>query len=225
MSSTNQSNTSTSSNLNYDPSSLATYQNLTGGGGKVLSDYINNPFGNAFYGLGQGQSQKGAAAAGNNSQQAMQSQIKTGGLNGRAGAGFNAAQSARIGRSNLGIMSQANQGNVMQALQRQLTATGMGMSFNPLLKGETGSSNTTQTTSGLGTWLPQLLGAAAGAAGGFATGGASKLFGGNPVGSTASAFSMPSSSFGSMGNIMAGAGGSMPNLAQNPWMFGGQGGF
>lgn len=155
--------TQNSSNaLQYDPASKNIYNQLTGAGSKQLLDLINNPFSNPLYSLGLGQSMKGAGAMGNNAMQALMQNFKQGGFGGNAGNGFMAAQMGKIGRMNLSNRANANTSNVMNALQRQLTATGMGMSFNPLLTGEKGKSNSTQTESGLGTWLPQLLGAGLG---------------------------------------------------------------
>lgn len=143
---------------------------LSQGGGKQLLDMINNPFGNGLYKLGLGQSQRGAQLQGQQGINALMNNMKVNGISGRAGNAFQTAQLGKMGRTNLGLMSGANVGNVMSALQRQQQATGMGMSFNPLLTGESANSHSTQTTSGLGTWLPQLAGAALGAAtGGIST--------------------------------------------------------
>lgn len=163
--------TQSQNTLNYDKGSKSNYDSLTGAGTNVLSSYMNNPFGNAFYRMGLGQSQAGATAQGSNNMSALMSQMKTSGFAGNGGNAFQMGQMGKIGRSNSSMMANANTSNVMSALQRQMTATGMGMSFNPLLSGTSGTQ--TQTTSGLGTWLPQLLGAAGGAAMGMATGGAS----------------------------------------------------
>jgi hypothetical protein len=163
----------TSTGLNFNPGAESTYNSLVGSGGNVLSQYINNPLGNPLYQLGLGQSQKGAAQAGANNNTALQSIMKTSGMGGTAGQGFLGAQQAQMGRANASMMSQANLSNVMNAFQRQMQATGMGMSFSPQLTGSTGTSS----TGGLGTWLPQLLGAGLGMAGGAMTGGASTAAG------------------------------------------------
>jgi len=127
---------------------------------------MNNPFGNAFYRLGAGQSQQAANQLGQQNMNAFNQNYLTSGFGGQAGAAFKAAQGAQIGRANQALRSQANIGNIMAALQRQLGATGMGLSYSPLMTGtnSSGTSNTTQTTSGTGTWLPQLIGAGLGAA-------------------------------------------------------------
>jgi len=166
MSSKQQTDSKQSNTLNYDPTSLGNYQSLTGAGSNQLLQMMQNPFGNPLYQLGLGQSQKGAAQGGANNMSALQQMMRTSGIGGTAGQGFQSAQLAKLGRANQGMMAGANTSNVMNALQRQLQATGMGMSFSPLLKGTSGTSQSTQTTSGLGTWLPQLISAGLGAAAG-----------------------------------------------------------
>jgi hypothetical protein len=163
---------SNQSTLQFNPAAQGIYNNLVKQGGSQLSDMIQNPFGNAMYSLGLGQSQKGAAQQGANNMGVLNQNQKAQGLNGQGGAGFMAAQRAMMGRSNASMMSGANTSNVFQALQRQMAATGMGMSFSPQLTGQKGSFNQTQETGGLGTWLPQLIGTAAGAAIGGLTSGA-----------------------------------------------------
>lgn len=211
MSTKQQTNQSSSNSLNYDPTSLGNYNSLTGSGTSVLSGYMNNPFTNAMYTMGAGQSQKGAAQGGSNNMQALQQMMRTSGMSGTAGQGFQQAQASRMGRANQGMMAQANTSNVMGALQRQMQATGMGMSFNPLLKGTSGNSQSTQTTGGLGTWLPQLIGAGLGAAtGGISSamsGGASKIFGQTQ--------NMPSSQWGGA-SAYPGFAGFTNNVAQGP---------
>lgn len=192
---TTGSNTST---LNFNPAAQNIYNQLTGSGGSVLSGYMNNPFGNAMYQMGAGQSQKGAQQAGSNNIQALLQNMLTGGIGGQSGQGFQTAQMAQTGRANQSISSQANISNVMSALQRQMAATGMGMSFSPQLTGQSGNFSQQQTTGGLGTWLPQLLGAGLGAA----TGG---LFGGMGGGG----------GFGSVGGV------SNPGLGSPSYMPGG----
>lgn len=168
-----QTNSSSSTGMQFDPGSLSTYQNLTKGGGNVLSGYINNPFGNPMYNLGLANSMRGAQAAGQNNMNALNQNQKVSGMSGNAGQGWLGAQRAMMGRSNQAMSSQANMSNIMQAFQRQMGATGMGMSFSPLMTGQSSTGSQTQSTSGTGTWLPQLLGAGMGAAMMGMSGGAS----------------------------------------------------
>jgi len=164
MGSQQTTNTNQQSNLQFDPQSLSTYQKLIGGGGNVLSQYINDPFGNAMYKFGQSASQAGAQQLGNQNMQMLNQLMRTSGFGGQAGAGFLGAQQARTGRANQAMRSQANLSNIQSALARQMGATGMGMSFSPLMTGQTSKGSQTTSTSGAGTWLPQVIGAGLGAA-------------------------------------------------------------
>ena len=156
MGTTTKTSGSNTSNLQFNPISQGIYNNLIQGGGKQLGDMINNPFGNALYSMGLGQSQKGAQQQGANNMGVLNQNQRVQGLGGQAGAGWLAAQKAMTGRANASMMSNANVSNVMSALQRQMAATGMGMSFSPQLTGQTGNFSQQQSTGGLGTWLPQF---------------------------------------------------------------------
>lgn len=178
MSTTNTTTGSNQSTLQFNPLAQGVYNNMISGGGSVLGGYINNPFSNAMYQMGASQSAKGAQQAGQTNMQALLQNQKALGLGGKAGQGWLGAQQAQTGRANQAMSSQANVSNVLAALQRQMAATGMGMSFSPQLTGQSGTFNQQQTTSGLGTWLPQLMGAGLSAGLGAMTGGASSVLGG-----------------------------------------------
>lgn len=175
MSTKQQTQGSNTSQLQFNPLAQQMYNQLVSGGGGVLKGYINDPFGNAFYQLGAGQSQRGAQQGGANNMAALQQLMRTTGFGGQAGAGFSAAQQARTGRANQAMSSQANTQNVLSALQRQMAAAGTGLSFSPQLTGQTGNFSQTSQTSGLGTWLPQLLAGGISAGMGAMTGGASMM--------------------------------------------------
>lgn len=169
-----QQNTDSSnqSSLQFNPLAQSAYNSMIGSGSNVLSGYMNSPLTNPMYQLGSAASQKGAAQGGNNNMQALLQMMKTSGIGGQAGQGFMAGQQAQMGRANQSAMSQANLGNIQSAFGRQMAATGMGMSFSPQMTGQSGTSNSQTSTGGLGTWLPQLLGSAAGMAMGGMGGGA-----------------------------------------------------
>lgn len=229
MSSQQQTTGQSSNSLSFNPIAQGIYNNLIQGGSGVLSGYMNNPLGNPLYQMGLGQSQKGAQQLGANNMAALTQNQLVQGLGGNAGAGWLNAQKAQTGRANQSLLSQANIGNVMQAFNRQLGATGLGMSFSPQLTGSSGTSSQTSTTSGLGTWLPQLLGGGLAAGLGIASmagggGGAapsimpssfSSSFGGsNPV----SGLTSPFGTMGSMGfgGLMGGTSGlNFPSPTQN----------
>ena len=187
MPTTNTTSGSNTSTLSFNPAAQQTYNQLMGSAGSQLTGYINSPFNNPQYNIGAGQSQKGAQQGGANNMQALQQLMRTSGLTGQAGAGFNAAQQAKTGRANQSMSSQANIQNIMSAMQRQQSAIGTGLSFSPQLTGQSGNFNQQQSTGGLGSWLPQLMGGLMGAGLGAATGGSSGF--GSGAGAAAS---MPS---------------------------------
>lgn len=219
-----QSNTSSNnqSQLQFNPISQGVYNNLVQGGGNVLGGYMNNPFSNPAFQMGSALSQRGASQSAQNNQGALAQLMKTSGVGGQAGQGFMGAQQAQLGRANQSMMSGANVQNIMSALQRQMTAAGTGLSFSPQLTGQSGTSDSVTSNSGLGTWLPQLLGSLGGAAMGGLTGGMSSMAGGLPggaAGSIGSAMNLPSNAFsGFPSNIMQGMTPQMPTF--NPAMMG-----
>lgn len=215
MGTTNTTTGSNTSSLQFNPIAQGMYNQLIQGGGNVLSGYINNPFGNAAYQMGASQSQAGAQQAGNNNMQALNQSALTNGMTGQAGAGFMNAQRAQTGRANQAMSSQANIQNVLSALQRQMSAAGTGMSFSPQLTGQTGNFSQQSSMSGLGTWLPQLLGAAGSAALGAATGGASTAAGAAGKGGGSFASQVPG--FGSSPNP------NFMNSLNNPFQMAGSG--
>lgn len=173
MGTTNTTTGSNTSSLQFNPIAQGVYNNLQQGAGSTLGVYINNPFGNAMYQMGASQTAKGAQTAGNTNMQALLQNMKAQGLGGQAGQGWLGAQQAQTGRANQAMAAGGNVQNVLAALQRQMAATGMGMSYSPQLTGQSGNFSQSSTQSGLGTWLPQLLGAGLSAGMGAMTGGAS----------------------------------------------------
>ena len=205
--------------LNYDPNALNLYQNLIRSGGMQLSNLMNQPLSSPLYQMGLGQSIKGATAGGANNMGALQQLMRTSGFTGTGGQGFQSAQTAKIGRANQGLVAGANTANVMNALQRQLQATGMAMSFQPLLKGTSGTSQSTQTQSGLGTWLPQLLGAGLGMATSGLTSGAGML---SAMGGSAVPGGLPAQATAPSGGYGFGSIPGQTSFAPPPaWMLGG----
>lgn len=184
MGTTNNTSGSNSSTLQFNPISQGIYNSMTKGAGNVMNGYINSPFSNPFYNMGAAQSQKGAQAAGANNMAALNQSQLVNGMGGQAGAGFMNAQRAQTGRANQAMSSQANQSNIFAALQRQMQAAGTGLSYSPQLTGQSGNFSQTSSTGGLGSWLPQVMGAGLSMAGMAASGGMSGMaqFGGGSVG-------------------------------------------
>jgi hypothetical protein len=98
------------------------------------------------------------------------------------------SQIRNAGYQTSGLKQNAYWSALQNAVGTQLSATGQAAGYQPLKTGQT------QTTSGLGTWLPQLLGAGLGAVSGGLLGGGGMTGLGNP-------------SFNGMGSAMIPTGG------------------
>lgn len=141
----------------FDPGSMQQFKGLQGGIGNVLGGYMTNPFGNPFF---QAQQQMGTRQAQNlggtgtsNLLRNMTASNMFGGASSPAGLEMLQNQ----GRANTGLQAQLGfLQPLMNALGMQQWATGAAEQYRPL---QTGSTQT-QSTSGLGTWLPQVAGLA-----------------------------------------------------------------
>lgn len=178
MSTKTQTNQSGTSQINYDPGAMSQYQKNIGSVMPSLRGIATNPFNNPYTQLLMQQGTKSAQQQGQLSQNALQQMLKTSGMAGGPASGFQSAMQGLLGRQTASGVSQAQQAAMMSGLQRQMQAQGMLMGFTPLLTGENSQSQATQTQSGLGTWLPQLLGAGLSGAMALGTGGASMAGGG-----------------------------------------------
>lgn len=207
--------TTDTNNLSYNPGALGQYNQLQPQIGSTLSNFMQNPLTSSFFnqriGMGQNQISKQAASG----MQGLLSNFRASGMSGGTTSPFMQSMISRQGRATSGAMSSNFLGQLTNANQMQLGATGMAQGYQPLLQGST----STQTTGGLGTWLPQLIGAAGSAALGAATGGAS------------GGLSMPGGKFGSavapsnftglpgmVPGMLPSIGGLPPNLFSNPSM-------
>jgi hypothetical protein len=169
------------SNL-YDPASMARYQTAQGQALGGLQEFANNPFQSSFFNtLAQMQRQN----VGQQGQSAVQSLLQNARTSGYSTSSpYMQSLMAQQSRAQSG--QQAQGFNSLLAMMPGLRMQALGMmqgGFNPLQTGGTqqqsykgnmtGQQNSQQTQqmSGLGTWLPQLIGGALGAAGGFMGGG------------------------------------------------------
>jgi hypothetical protein len=203
--------TETSQQTNaYNPSSMSTFNNLMSSLGNVLPGFMNNPFGTQQFKLGQ---QLGTNQANNLNQTATSGLTQNMTGSGMAGGASNPAATEMLqNQARAGTGTTANLGFIQptqQALGTQQAALGTAAGFKPL---QTGGTNV-QSTQGLGTWLPQLLGGLGGAGMSALTGG---LFGGGPTGGVPG---MPGGGYqagdtsvgsGALGNAGAGTPGGMP---------------
>jgi hypothetical protein len=198
--------TTTDTTNQYNRSAMGNYNMFQGLLGANVAQMVNNPLGSTFFKnqLSQQLAQSRQIATRSNSN-VLQNLRAGGGVLSNSG-GLTAAM---LGRNQIGnnVMS-SNAFN--SALNTALNNRNVGMmsmqSYQPLQTGQ----NSTQTTGGLGTWLPQLAGAALG----MVAPGLGSMMGG---GSFSSGYKQPAApsytpapSSGSMPNPWA----SVPNFQQ-----------
>jgi hypothetical protein len=150
-------NTTTTTNQ-YSPVGMATYNALQGPAAATLNSNINNPYGNAFFNQ---QKQAGAAATTNFGTSAARSTAQAGNALGTTGGpGLNTAFNAYNTRGNAAVGAGINNALIMGAANTRNQSLSAAMNYRPLQTGGT----SVQQTSGLGTWLPQVIGLGIGAA-------------------------------------------------------------
>lgn len=141
--------------------------------GPTLSGFMTNPFGTQQFKLGQ---LLGTSQANNLNQTATRGLTNNMIGSGMAGGASNPAATEMLqNQARANTSNTANLGFLQptqNALALQQGALNTAANFKPLQTGGT----QTQSTGGLGTRLPQLIGAGLGAAGNIATGGLSGLF-------------------------------------------------
>ena len=178
---TTTSNSSSNTQRQFDPSGLATYQGLQPGIGNVLSDFMSNPWRSGYFQQQLGRANEMIGQQGRTNLAGVLNLATQGGGVGNMPA-FLASEGARVARG-----TQRNQSNALTNLllgssQLRLGAAGQAQGYNPLETGQNSTSNSSsvEKTGGLGSWLPQLIGAGLGmAAGGMGGGGMlGGLFGG-----------------------------------------------
>lgn len=183
--------TTTSSNTaNFDPNSMNRFQQLGASGGNALMDYMNDPMKSTAFNQRMQQSNLFNLNLANRNQQGTLQRM--GQFGGAQMPGFLQTQMD----NNQGWLSsnQSNSfnNNMFYADQSRQNAMNAGLNYRPLQTGSQGTQS--QTTGGLGTWLPQVAGMGLS----LATGGMGGMFGG-------------------------GSGGGMPDGAYNNWMGQGNG--
>lgn len=145
----------------YNPAGMSTYNALQAPMSTLLNQNINNPYNNTGFNsrMAQGtQANQGlASSAGASTQQANTALGTTGG--GAFSNYLNAAQ----GRANSANQGQMSNSLILGAAQNRNQSLQTAMGYRPLQTGGT----QTQQTSGLGTWLPQVIGAGLSVAGSF----------------------------------------------------------
>ena len=163
--------TSTTQNVTYDPASKSTYDTFLGQASTNLLDQMKDPLKS---GWGQAYLQQANKATNRMGLAGNQNIIRNLTLSGMGNN--NALMQSQLARNARG--TSATKANsliqlLLQGEQIKQNATTQALNYQPLATGQTGSSTT--QTSGLGTWLPQLLGAGLQAGLAAATGGGSAL--------------------------------------------------
>lgn len=189
----------TTSALAFDPTSMGTYQGLQGGLGSAISSYMTNPFSNPFFQTQQQMGTNQANLLGGTNLSNIARNWTASGMGGSQSPAMLEMMNNQM-RANSGMRAQLGFLNPMQnAFTAQQNAMGLASQYRPLQTGGT----QTQTQSGVGSWLPQLAGAALGMAGGALTGGMSTALTGTAGAMRAATSPMQSPflspQFGSMG--------------------------
>jgi hypothetical protein len=169
MGSKTKTTTDNTSANTYAPGALNGYATAQ----KQAQGFVNNPYGNPFYQQTYTQGMNNANQINQNQQSNLIQNMQRSGMADGSPASIMLRQMG-------GYQASHNQaGAFLNASNQAQSMFGSGMNFlsNPLVTGGTGSSSGSshgeqvQSTSGLGTWLPQVVGAGIGAATGFAGGG------------------------------------------------------
>jgi hypothetical protein len=163
---------------NYNQGSMNTFNSFQPNIQSNINDFMKNPLQSTFFNTQlQMANRQNAASFGANNQTMMQNYAAGGGGIGNTAA-YMQSNLLRNQRALSGANSNSFNNLLLGANQLRFGATSGAMNYRPLQTGQT----QTKTQSGLGTWLPQVLGGALGIAGGIASGGAS-MAGGGGIGS------------------------------------------
>lgn len=167
----------------FNPASMKLYQQYLAGIGPQVLNFASQPYTNPQYLLEQSMGQNMANTLGQRGVANVMNNMSSMGFGNMPG--FQQSLLANAGRQTMGLQSQAWQNAFRNAGARQQFAMGLGASFQPLMTGTNSNFANQQTTqtSGLGTWLPQVAGAALGAFTGGLGGGLGSMMGGGGGGS------------------------------------------
>lgn len=147
---------------------MGLFGNLTGALGNSLPGFMSNPFGSPQFGLEQQMGTHQAQGLGGQGMSNLLRNMTASGMSGGASSPAGLEMQQNQGRANTGMQAQLGFMNpTMNALNRQQFAMGLGSQYRPQQTGQT----STQSTGGMGSWLPQLasmgMGLATGGMGGM----------------------------------------------------------
>jgi hypothetical protein len=146
--------TTTTQSNQYAPGAMNNYQNWMGQLSPMLTQMMNNPFGSPSFNMNLQQSTKAANLLGQRGIQNAMQNFGGQGLGTTGGAFSSLLQKAGQYGSNLQQQGFNTAFNQAQTNQWNAASLGTQAFGNPLVTGGT----STQSTGGLGTWLPQVLG-------------------------------------------------------------------
>jgi len=160
----------------FDPAGLRGYQQLQNPLVSSILQYLDDTARQTQEQLRIGQGERAIGTAFGSQFQNLASNALALGMPSAVAPGYFQSQIARLGRSRAGASAQNVIQNKFFTDRSRQDMIRTGMQFRPLQTGGTFQSQgtTTQKKSGLGTWLPQVIGAGVG----LATGGLSALAGG-----------------------------------------------
>lgn len=163
----------TVSTAQFNPQSMGQFNQLQGTIGTQLQQNINDPFHSMMFNTQLGMQRQANQAQFGSQQQALLQRSQALGVNPQSPQ--YAYMLNQLQRQNSSNTAQGYNNLLLQASQRQQQSLGMAESYRPL---QTGQTNV-QSQSGLGTWLPQLAGAAIGGLTGGLMGGGKQSGGGD----------------------------------------------
>jgi len=149
----------------YNSTAEGAYNAQVGAGSSALLGEINNPYSNSAFQQQQQMQNLTNANQYGQAQQSLGQRLQQGGIS--SNSPMAQQQMTQLSMQNQASQSQGYNNLLLQGANTRQSAINSAMSFQPQQTGQT------QSQSGLGTWLPQVAGAALGAAGAIATGGAS----------------------------------------------------
>jgi hypothetical protein len=145
----------------YNPLAMGAYERGVGSGMDVLQQFMQDPYKNAFFLQQLGMINRQASQMGQRGMSNIGRQAQMSGWGGNMGAAWQQSQQARQGRATSGLMAQGQNALLPQFAAMRMGAAQEALRFQPLQTGQSMTGTSTTKSSGLGTWLPQVLGAAA----------------------------------------------------------------
>ena len=145
----------------FAPAGMNAYNAMTPQASQNMQQFMTDPAKSSFFNNMFGQSQQQIGLQGQTQMQTLMNNIRQIMGGGGASSPFMASQVAQQGRFQGGQTSNAFNNLLLGTNQLRFGATQGALGYNPLQTGQT------QQVSGVGSWLPQLLGAGLGAASGL----------------------------------------------------------